>query len=444
MSPTLRARRGATVLVTTTVAALAAVLVVVPAGTAAADAAGPPAGRYTPIAPTRVYDTDTVGRPFGIGETRTIDLSRAFTAAASAVVVNLTAAGGSTDSFQTVYPSGTARPLASSLNELRGQVRANSVTVAVGQGGTLQNKIDLFNSNGTVRLVVDVIGWYGKGGDAGQPGTAYQPLAAPVRLFDTRTGLGPLTNAYPRNVGIATVDYGSPAVNKIIRAVAVNITVTEPAGPGYLALWDGYGAKPTTSSLNFTTGQTVANLAVVPVRCTNDACTSVTFSIFNAVSSSTQVIGDIQGMYATPGVAGGTVFSAMSPQRLVDTRDGTGFGPLGAGGVGTVPATTWGGAARAASLNVTAVTPTGPAFLTVWAAGASQPLASSLNARLNDIVPNAVQTRLGSNGAGFQVYNNIGRTNVVVDLGGVVVLAPGTGTAKVDGAAATPRGQLSR
>jgi hypothetical protein len=80
---------------------------------------------------------------------------------ATAVVFNLTAtnatAGGD---YLTVWPSGSTRPLASSLNFRRGQTAANAVTVGLGTHGTAFGRLSLFNAYGTVDSIVDIAGYY--------------------------------------------------------------------------------------------------------------------------------------------------------------------------------------------------------------------------------------------------------------------------------------------
>ena len=75
-------------------------------------------------------------------------------AAASSVVLNVTATGPTSAGFVTVYPCGITTPLASSLNFEAGSTVANAVIVKVGTDG----KVCLFNSKPT-HIVVDVNGY---------------------------------------------------------------------------------------------------------------------------------------------------------------------------------------------------------------------------------------------------------------------------------------------
>ncbi len=374
-----------------------------------------------------MLDTRSSGGPIANGTTRVVDLSRAFGGGdAAAVVINLTVTTPTGGGYLTAFPAGTARPVASSLNFDHNQTRANSVTVAVGQGG-VRNQLAIFAAvvaNGRAQVVVDVLGWYGKGGGAAA-GSVYMPLPAPKRLFDTRTGIGGLTTKYPKNTGVVTIDYGTPAVNKTITAAVMNITVTGTRGLGNLTLWNGAGTPPVVSTLNFLAGQTVANLAVVPVRCSTDACKTVTFSIRNNLSPYTQVIGDISGVYTDP-AAGGLVYRPLAPTRVTDTRQRTPYGPLGSGARGTTDVSRFVSAdTRALNINLTGVLPASSTYLTVYPAGTAQPVVSNLNLARGNVAANAAQVRVGPDRR-FTTANSSGLIGVVIDLQGSFVADPTT------------------
>ena len=77
-------------------------------------------------------------------------------AAATAVVVNVTAAGPVDRGFVTVHPCVTPRPNASSLNYVARVNGANELITQLDGDG----KICLF-TNRPVNLIVDVVGWLG-------------------------------------------------------------------------------------------------------------------------------------------------------------------------------------------------------------------------------------------------------------------------------------------
>lgn len=91
---------------------------------------------------------------------------------------------------------------------------------------------------------------------------------SPCRLVDTRgngfTGqYGPpaLTQGVPRNFVLA----GECGISATAQAVSLNVTVTNPQGPGFILIYPQGSAQPTVSTLNYVAGQTVANAAVVPL-----------------------------------------------------------------------------------------------------------------------------------------------------------------------------------
>ncbi len=138
----------------------------------ASAAPGDPASGIVTINPVRILDTRSgLGAPAApVGAGQTIDLAVAgvggVPANATGVVANVTVTGGTAGSFITVWPTGEARPTASSLNVTPGLDLPNEITVALGVGG----KISLFNNGGTVNLVADVTGYLIPGGSGGGGG----------------------------------------------------------------------------------------------------------------------------------------------------------------------------------------------------------------------------------------------------------------------------------
>ncbi|WP_441250428.1 hypothetical protein [Kitasatospora sp. McL0602] len=71
-------------------------------------------------------------------------------------------------------------------------------------------------------------------------------------------------------------------------AVLVNLTATRPTGGGYLTAYAADQARPGTSTLNFAAGQTVPNLAWVPVSADS-------YIAVHNFGGSTDVLVDVQG-----------------------------------------------------------------------------------------------------------------------------------------------------
>ncbi|HEY4333475.1 MAG TPA: DUF1501 domain-containing protein [Ilumatobacteraceae bacterium] len=117
--------------------------------------------RLTAIAPARLLDTRTDG---GVAKPvdkngiilRVLGRGGVPTDGVSAVVLNVTATLATAAGFVTAYPSGSDLPLASNLNVVAGDTRANLVLAKVGPDGG----VALYNSNGTVHLIADVVGYF--------------------------------------------------------------------------------------------------------------------------------------------------------------------------------------------------------------------------------------------------------------------------------------------
>ena len=380
-------------------------------------------GTYYPVAPYRVLDTRSGkgASPVKVGSGQALRLQLTgqggVPAEASTVVLNVTVTEPGSAGHISIYPTGVARPTVSSLNYTPGWTGANSVTVKVGADGA----VNLYNHGAPVHLVADVNGYYSKG-RTGVMGGQYQALATPVRLADTREwGIGRLPAGYYINV---TASWNAE-INPKIRAFAVNITATETRAPGHVTAWNGYGpGLPDTSTLNYGTNGTVTNFAVVPSRPCDD-CGSSTGkpSIGVYTSQDTHVVVDIVGFYDDSSLDGGLRFEPVVPNRIADTRAGQGWpSALGPATTATIvaPESLVGPETWALATNVTAVEPTAATYLTVWPAGytgVGRPGTSNLNPAAGAIVPNAVQTMIGPD-YGFHVYNNSGRSHLLVDVVG--------------------------
>ena len=116
-------------------------------------------------------------------------------------------------------------------------------------------------------------------------------------------------------------------------------------------------------------------------------------------------------------------FHAVAPERILDTRIALGAPAqkLGANAALSLQVTGRSGVpaagVSAVVLNVTVTEPTADSFLTVWPAGAARPLASNLNFRPGQNVPNLVTVKVGAGGQ-VSIYNLAGATHVVADASG--------------------------
>ena len=196
------------------------------------------------------------------------------------------------------------------------------------------------------------------------------------------------------------------------------MTVTGPTAGGFLTAYPTGATRPTASNLNFTAGQTVANLVTVKV---GDGG-AVTF--YN-LDGTTDVVVDVVGYYSGSATAG--TYTPLTPGRLLDTRSGPqhkGFSTLGTGTTGSLAVR--GGTtgvpvdADAVVLNVTATGTTAAGFVTVYPTTASpnpRPVASNLNFVPGQTVANLVTVQIGFGGT-VSLYNHTGSTDLVADVVG--------------------------
>jgi lysophospholipase L1-like esterase len=123
------------------------------------------------------------------------------------------------------------------------------------------------------------------------------------------------------------------------------------------------------------------------------------------------------------GVPTDFTYTAVTPERLLDTRTGVGAPTGKAAGGATVElqvtgagATNVPGGASAVVLNITATEPDGPGYVTVWPCGQPQPLASNLNYTAGDSIPNVVIAKLGTDGK-VCLYTQT-TTHLIADING--------------------------
>jgi hypothetical protein len=121
------------------------------------------------------------------------------------------------------------------------------------------------------------------------------------------------------------------------------------------------------------TGTVTANSAIVPAGTNGDV------SVF--VTNNADVIIDVNGYFAPPGTGGLSLY-ALTPCRVLDTRNSPGRA-ASAGAIDISVMLSGCGAPAAAQsyvLNATVVPPGALGFLTLWPQGTTQPLVSTLNA----------------------------------------------------------------
>jgi hypothetical protein len=146
------------------------------------------------------------------------------------------------------------------------------------------------------------------------PGVGFVGVA-PCRLVDTRqagfpAGYGPpaLAGGAPRDFDLNS-DPLCPGIPAGVEAYSLNFTVTNVQGPGFLKVFPQGGAIPADiSTLNYITGQNIANAAIVP------AGTGGGITVISGVSA-TDLIIDINGYFT----------AQQNPEQYLEVS-GTRFG----------------------------------------------------------------------------------------------------------------------
>jgi trimeric autotransporter adhesin len=174
------------------------------------------------------------------------------------------------------------------------------------------------------------------------------------------------------------------------------------------------GTTPTTSSAKYTGAITVSATETIEAIAVASGYTNST------VASATYTI--------TPSTTGELKFIAVTPCRIVDTRNATGaFGGPELAAAATrsfdVPQSGCGipTTAVAYSLNVTVVPIASLGYLTIWPAGQAQPNVSTLNSTDGRVKANATITPAGTSG-GVSVYAS-DATQFILDIDGYFVPA---------------------
>jgi hypothetical protein len=113
----------------------------------------------------------------------------------------------------------------------------------------------------------------------------------PTRIMDTRTNNGATGPVGTGTTVPLQVDGLGGVPSSGVAAVVLNVTVTAPTAAGYLTVWADGATMPTTSNLDFSKGETIPNLVIVPVGADGKV------DFFNS-SGNVQVVADVTGWIA--------------------------------------------------------------------------------------------------------------------------------------------------
>ncbi len=168
---------------------------------------------------------------------------------------------------------------------------ANELIVSNNQSGSL---VKVEKTSGTQTMLYS-------GGPLSKPwgvrrveivGQNYYTLA-PCRVLDTRNPAGPLGG--PALVAQADRTFtvaGTCAIPPDAKALSLNIAVTQPTGAGNIRLHPGGTAVPLVSAINYKTGQTRSNNAVIPLSASGQLA-----AFLDQVAGTAHLIVDVNGYF---------------------------------------------------------------------------------------------------------------------------------------------------
>lgn len=369
------------------------------------------------ITPARLLDTRLgLGRPgtakVPAGGVVQLSFGSQVASTTASVVLNVTVTEPDAAGFLTAYPCDRPRPEASNLNFVRGQDVPNLVVVKL----AVDRTICLYSQSPT-HLIADLTGTFEtEGGARGR-------AVVPSRILDTRETNGVAVAG--KLVGGQTLTLQVSGRGDVpstgATAATLNVTATEPEGPGFVTVWPCDQARPTTSNLNHAAGETVPNLVTTKLSATGTVC------LF--AQTTTHLIADVGMWFGNDESVG---FKEVVPERLLDTRKPLGvaqvakIAPLGVvrlqvAGRGEVPVS----GAQAVALNITVTEPEGAGFVTAWPCDQDMPVVSNLNFVAGETVPNAASVKLSADGQVCLFTTT--RTHLVADVTGYFTATPDSG-----------------
>jgi hypothetical protein len=232
--------------------------------------------------PSRVLDMRASGitvQPDSTMTFRIVPPERSWLEGGDVADVNVTITNQTGVGFASVYPSGAARPNASTHNWIAPmQDTANRVAARVGADGL----VTIYNgSTGTFQVIVDYFG-------AWSPviGYRFTPVT-PHRVVDTRT-IAKLGPSEGRTLNADAWVNVAPTPWMVVG----NLTGDQPTSATFFQLWTGnLGSPPQPSNLNLQAGETRANSFIAA-----NSFSSATVNLRNAFGYTHAII-DVSGYF---------------------------------------------------------------------------------------------------------------------------------------------------
>jgi PKD repeat protein len=249
---------------------------------------------YHPMTPARVLDTRnatggltrlTANTP----ATFTVAGTHGIPASAKAVTGNITVVNPSNSWAVYLGPLATATPGTSTINFNAGQVKGNSLTVTLGDLGTLSATY-MSSSGATIDLVFDVTGYY----TADLAGALFVPMA-PARLLDTRNGNGLPGRISANTPATFQITGRSGIPGGVAGAIAVtgNVTVVNDTNSWAVFLGPDPTPNPGTSTVNFNKGEVKGNGLTVALGSGG----TIAATYISSAGNTTDLVLDVTGYF---------------------------------------------------------------------------------------------------------------------------------------------------
>jgi hypothetical protein len=371
---------------------------------------------YHPLTPTRLLDTRSGN---GLSGNLAANTPATFQvtgrggvpSSATAVTGNVTVTGSTAGWAIYLGPDPIASPTSSTVNFSAGQVVANGVTVALGSTGSMSATY-MSTAGNTTDLVFDVTGYF----TPDTSGATYHAMT-PTRLLDTRVANG-LSAKLAANTPATFQVSGRAGIPANATAVTGNLTVVDETSAWAVFLGPDPNPSPTSSTINFTTGDILAN--GLDVALSSGGTLSATY--ISTTGATTDLVFDVTGYFTAD--TSGAKYVALAPARLLDTRSGNGLsGKLSANtpatfqvaGRGGVPAN-----ATAVTGNVTVVNETAAWAVFLGPDPIANPTSSTINFTTGDIRANGLTVALSATGTLSATYMSTAgnTTDLVFDVTG--------------------------
>jgi hypothetical protein len=247
-------------------------------------------------------------------------------------------------------------------------------------------------------------------------GSTYHAIA-PVRLLDTRVGNG-VTGPLAANTPVTFQITGLGGIPGSANAVTANVAVVNPTASWAVYVGPVATASPTTSTINFTRTQTVANGATVALG----AGGTLSATYMALAGNTTDLVLDVTG-YFTPDSTGDT-YHALAPARILDTRVALGLAAkLTANTPVTFQVTGQGGVptnATAVTGNVTVTNSTNSWAVYMGPIATATPTTSTVNFKTRQTKANNLTVALGAGGTLSATYMSTAgnTTDLILDVTG--------------------------